>query len=89
MHQYNILHCVHNGFSPLRRQAIIWTNAAILSIRPQAAFFFEMLPFNLKVFIQENALENVIVEMAAMSRGLNVLNRATSAHFALMTDAIS
>ena len=30
MRQYNI----DNGLLPIRRQAIIWTNAAILSIKP-------------------------------------------------------
>ena len=29
--------------SPVRRHAIIWTNAAIFSIRPQAAYFTEIL----------------------------------------------
>ena len=32
-----------NGLSPGRRQAIIWTNAVILSIRPQGTYFNEIL----------------------------------------------
>ena len=30
-----------NGLSPVRRQAIIWTNPIILSIRPQGTYFDE------------------------------------------------
>ena len=41
-----------NGLSPGRRQAIIWTNADILSIRPQGTYFneisFEILTFSFK-----------------------------------------
>ena len=43
-----------NGLSPARRQAIIWTNAAILLIRPLGT----------NIFIQENAFENIVCEMA-------------------------
>ena len=32
-----------NGLSPVRHQAIIWTNAAMLSIRPEVTYFNEML----------------------------------------------
>ena len=32
-----------NGLSPVRRQAIIWTNAAILSIKPWGTYFSDML----------------------------------------------
>ena len=32
-----------NGLSPRRRQVIIWTNAAILSIRPEETHFSEIL----------------------------------------------
>ena len=32
-----------NGLSPIRRQAIIWTNAVIVSIRPQGTYFSEIL----------------------------------------------
>ena len=32
-----------NGLSPIRRQAIIWTNAGLLSIGPQGTNFSEIL----------------------------------------------
>ena len=38
-----------NGLSPGRRQAIIWTNADILSIRPQGTYFNEIL-FEIQIF---------------------------------------
>ena len=41
-----------NGLSPGRRQAIIWINAAILSIRPWGTFWWHFI-WNLKVFILE------------------------------------
>ena len=31
-----------NGLSPVQDQAIIWTNAAILSMRPKRAYFSEI-----------------------------------------------
>ena len=46
-----------NGSSPGRRQAIIWTNAGILLIE------FNQ---NSNIFIQENALEYVVWEMASI-----------------------
>ena len=51
-----------NGLLPVWHKAIIWTNAAILSVRPK---FYEILP-KVQVFIQENVLENVVCEMAAI-----------------------
>ena len=44
-----------NGWSPDRRQTIIWTNAQLLSIRPIGTNF-----------IQENASESVVRKMAAI-----------------------
>ena len=38
-----------NGLSPDRRQAIIWTNAAILSIRHKGTYFSEIL-FKIQMF---------------------------------------
>ena len=32
-----------NGLSPVQRQAIIWTNDAILWIRPQGTYFSEIV----------------------------------------------
>ena len=49
-----------NGLSPGQRQAIIQTNAGILSIWPLGTYFSEiLLNRNSYVFIQENAFENV------------------------------
>ena len=52
-----------NGLSPGRRQAIIWTNAGILLIRPLG---INKLQWNLYISIQENALENIVWKMAAI-----------------------
>ena len=54
-----------NGLSPGRRQAIIWTNAAMLLIRPLGTLQWN-LNRNLYIFVQENAFENVVWEMAAI-----------------------
>ena len=57
-----------NGLSPGLLQAIIWTNAEILFIGP-----LEKLQWNLNqnsyVFIQENVIERVDCEMAAILSG--------------------
>ena len=55
-----------NGLSPGRRQAIIWTNAGILLIEPLGTSFSEILIGIQIFFIQENALENVVCEMASI-----------------------
>ena len=54
-----------NGLSPGRRQAIIWTNAGILLIGPLGTNFNEVNR-NSYIFIQENAPENVVCEMASI-----------------------
>ena len=59
-----------NGLSPGRRQAIIWTNAGILLIRPKLQW---NLNRNLYTFIQENAFENVVWKWRPFCLGLNVL----------------
>ena len=38
-----------NGLSPGRRQAIVWTNAGILSITPQRTYFNE-ISFDIQIF---------------------------------------
>ena len=58
-----------NGSSPGRRQAIIWTNAGILLIGTLWTNFSEILSKIYTFFIQENAFENVVCEMAAISSG--------------------
>ena len=62
-----------NGLSPGRRQAIIWTNAGILLIRPLGIKLQWNFNRNSNIFIQENALENVVCQMASICLGLNVL----------------
>ena len=56
-----------NGLSPGRHQAIIWTNAGTLLIEPLGTNFSEILiGIQIMIFIQENALENVVCEMASI-----------------------
>ena len=51
----------HNGLSPGRRQAIIWTNAGILLIRPLGTNLWSS-----DMLIQENAFEIVVCKKAAI-----------------------
>ena len=60
-----------------RRQAIIWTNAGILLIWPLGTNFSEILIGIQNIFVQENALENVVCQMASICLSLNVLNNDT------------
>ena len=55
----------YNGLSPGRRQAIICTNAGILLIRPLGENFSEIFIGIQTFLIQENALENVVCQMAS------------------------
>ena len=73
--------CVHkltitvsdNGLSPGRRQAIVWTNIVDGTLRDKLQLNFRR---NSNIFIQENAFENVVCEMASiLSRPQCVLNR--------------
>ena len=55
-----------NDLSPIRRQAIIYTNAKLLSIRLQRIF-----NKNTKFFIHENTYQNIVCKMTAIvSRGV-------------------
>ena len=47
-----------NGLLPGRHQAIIWTNAGTLLIRPLGTNFSEIL-IEIHIFFDENAFENV------------------------------
>ena len=63
-----------NGLSPDRRQAIIWTNAGLLSIGSLRAYFSENL-----IKIQQFSLKKMHVKMSSAKwrlpcLGLNVLN---------------
>ena len=65
-----------NGLSPVRCQAIIWTNAGLLSIGPLGTILSEILIKIQQIFTHKNAYENIVCEMAAiLSRGrwVNVL----------------
>ena len=55
-----------NGLDPGRRLAIIWTNAGILFIEPLGTNKSDILNQNWNIFIEENALENVVCEMASI-----------------------
>ena len=55
-----------NGLSPGRCQAIIWTNAELLLNGPLETNFSEFFNRNFNIFIQENAFESVVREMAAI-----------------------
>ena len=64
-----------NGLSPGRRQAIILTNAGIMLIWTLLRNkFLWNINRNSYIFIQENAFENVVCEMASICLGLSVLN---------------
>ena len=54
-----------NGLSPGRCQAIIWTNAGIMFIWTLGTNFSEILS-EIHRFIQENAFQNVVCQMAAI-----------------------
>ena len=47
-----------DGLSPVRRQAITWTNVGLLSIRSLGTKVSEMLKAH--IFIKTNAIENVV-----------------------------
>ena len=55
-----------NGLSPDRRQAIIWTNAGLLSIGPLRTYFSENIVKKKNNFHWKNARENVVCEMASI-----------------------
>ena len=52
-----------DGLSPGQFQAIIWTNARIVSIRPLAINLNEIL---IEMFIHVNALENCVLKMTTI-----------------------
>ena len=64
----------NNGLSPGWRQAIIWSNARILFIRPFGTNLSE-IALNWYIFIQENAFENVIRELATILSGPQCVNK--------------
>ena len=65
-----------NGLSSGQHQAIAWTNVGILLIGPLGTNFSEMLfSQNSNIFIQENALQNVVCEMASILSRPQCVNR--------------
>ena len=59
-----------NGLSPGRCQAIIWTNAEILLIRPSATNFSDFFYRNSSIFIEENTFKNIVCDMLSNSSRL-------------------
>ena len=55
-----------DGLVPVWRQAIIWTNAGLLSIESLETNLSEIFNQNTNFFIYKNASENIICEMAAI-----------------------
>ena len=55
-----------NSLSPGQRQAIIWTNAAMLLTGPLETNLSEVSIGSSNIFIQTNAFENVVREMASI-----------------------
>ena len=53
----------NNGLSPVRRQAIIWTNTSLLTTGPVRTYFSEIWK---KKLIEENESENVICQIEAI-----------------------
>ena len=54
-------------FSPVSHQAIISTNVDLLLIVPLRTNFSE-IAIKIKIFIAENAFENIVCKMAILSR---------------------
>ena len=61
-----------NGLSPIRRQAIIWTNAVILLIRPQGTYFSEILFETRKFSFKKMHLKMSSAKWRPFCLGLNV-----------------
>ena len=64
-----------NGLSPVRHQAIIWTNEGILLVKALGTKFSEILKRNSYIFIQENAYKMLSVQWRYFCPGLNVLKK--------------
>ena len=70
----NLTICSDNGLSPVRRQAIIWTNAGILSIWPLETNFSEILIEILTVSFKNMRFKWSPANWLPFCLGLNVLN---------------
>ena len=62
-----------NGLSPDRRQAIIWTNAGLLSIGPLRTYFSENLVKKTTIFIEKMHVKMSSAKWRPSCLGLNVL----------------
>ena len=62
----------HNDLSPSRRQAIIWTNAGILLIRPLGTNFSEISIEILRVSLKKMLLKMSSVKWYPLCLGLNI-----------------
>ena len=70
-----------NGLSPGRRQAIIWTNAGILLIRPSETNFNEMFIEILAFSLMEMCLKVSSAKWRPFHLGLNVIMMALSSEW--------
>ena len=71
-----------NGLSPGRYQAIVWTNARILLIKPLRTNFSKISIEILYIFIQENTFEYTVRKMGA------VLSRSECVNYEVMISCI-
>ena len=69
-----------NGLSPDRRQAIIWTNAGLLLIRPLGTNFSEILIEILAVSFKKMRLKVSSAKRRPFCLGLNVLKKIQLNH---------
>ena len=67
-----------NGLSPDRRQAIIWTNAGLLLIRPLGTYFSESLIEILTFSFKKMRLKVSSAKWRPFCLGLNVLSSTCS-----------
>ena len=78
-----------NGLSPIRRQAIIQTNAGLMSTGPLGTNLSEIV-IKIPNFIQENASENIVCEMAAiLSRGSIVKELSNNVTYEMIVDSLT
>ena len=68
------------GAKPIRRQAITWTSAGLLSVELLGTNFSEIW-IKIQIFIQENAIENVVCQIVChFVQGIWVKQGIISAH---------
>ena len=75
-----------NGLSPGRRQAIIWTNAGILSIWPLATKFSEILAEIITFSFKKMYLKVSSAKWRPLCLGLNVINPFFCTFFCCILD---